>query len=123
MPSTATITESTTAAAAAAPHKLNLLGQSPPSSPKVATNTHSGTSTHATPPADYPYAKFLPSYDPGLKLPPLEPFEHVDPGHAALLDANPRSFLDGAKETSLTPKFGSEIEGIQLSQLDARAKG
>ncbi|KAI9637152.1 alpha-ketoglutarate-dependent sulfonate dioxygenase, partial [Dioszegia hungarica] len=71
----------------------------------------------------YPYAKFLPSYDPGLKLPPLEPFEHVDPGHAALLDANPRSFLDGAKETSLTPKFGSEIEGIQLSQLDARAKG
>lgn len=28
----------------------------------------------------YKYARFLPTFDPSIKLPPLEPFEHVDPG-------------------------------------------
>lgn len=71
---------------------------------------------------DYPYARFLPSYDQNLKLPPLEPFEHVDPGHAALKDLDPRSFLAGAEIDDLTPKFGSEVRGTQLSQLDGRGK-
>ena len=66
---------------------------------------------------DYAYAKFLPSFDQNYKLPPLEPFEHVDPGHAALKDRDPRSFLEGATVNDLTPKFGTEVEGIQLSKL------
>lgn len=100
--------------------KLSLRGQSPTGTPIV-----KGGTNHTTPAPgpDYPYARFLPTYDPNSKLQPLEPFEHVDPGHAALNDPNPRSFLDGAKENHLSPKFGSEIEGIQLSNLDTKAKG
>ncbi|ODN94328.1 hypothetical protein L198_05185 [Cryptococcus wingfieldii CBS 7118] len=73
---------------------------------------------------DYKYARFLPSYDHDLHLPPLEPFEHVDPGHAALKHENPREFLEGEgkREVRLTPKIGSEVHGVQLSQLDERAK-
>jgi len=73
---------------------------------------------------EYKYAKYLPIYNQDLHLPPLEPFEHVDPGLAALNDPNPRSFLEGTgvKEKHLTPKFGSEVEGVQLSKLDARGK-
>lgn len=76
----------------------------------------------AAPGDDYTYKHLLPTFDHSVKYPPLEPFEHVDPGHAALSDPTPRSFLAGAKESHLTPKFGSEIEGVQLSKLDARAK-
>jgi sulfonate dioxygenase len=86
------------------------------SAPKAANQPPS------TPQADYPYKHLLPSYDQSLKLPPLEPFEHVDPGHAALNDVNPRSFLQSAEVKNLTPKFGSEVKGIQLSRLDAHAK-
>jgi sulfonate dioxygenase len=71
---------------------------------------------------DYKYAKFLPSWDPGYKLAPLVPFKHVDPGHAALNDPNPRSFLDSAHVNDLTPKFGTEVSGIQLHELDEHAK-
>lgn len=71
---------------------------------------------------DYKYARFLPSYDKEYKLPPLEPFEHKDPGHAALKHPDPRHFLKDAKVNNLTPKFGTEVEGIQLSQLDDAGK-
>lgn len=74
------------------------------------------------PSADYKYQRFLPSYDKSLKLPPLEPFEHVDPGLAALKDENPRAFLENAGVRNLTPSFGSEVSGIQLSKLDQHAK-
>ncbi|GAA5873119.1 hypothetical protein JCM8547_006797 [Rhodosporidiobolus lusitaniae] len=70
----------------------------------------------------YPYTHFLPTFDAHLKLPPLEPFEHVDPGHKALDDPTPRSFLDNADVDDLTPEFGAEVEGIQLSQLDTRGR-
>lgn len=70
----------------------------------------------------YPYARFLPSYDQNYKLPPLEPFEHVDPGHAALSDKEPRSFLKGSQVTNLTPRFGTELSGVQLSSLGEREK-
>jgi sulfonate dioxygenase len=70
----------------------------------------------------YPYARFLPSYDQNYKLPPLEPFEHVDPGHAALTDKEPRSFLKGSQVTNLTPRFGTEVSGVQLSSLGKREK-
>jgi len=74
------------------------------------------------PGSDYPYTRFLPSYDQEYKLPPLEPFEHVDPGHAALTDPEQRSFLNGSDITNLTPRFGSEVSGIQLSSLGEREK-
>ncbi|KAM0747091.1 TauD-domain-containing protein [Meredithblackwellia eburnea MCA 4105] len=69
---------------------------------------------------NYKYAKFLPSYDHSIKLPPLEPFEHVDPGHRALLDPAPQSFLTNATLDSLTPDFGTEVTGIQLTKLTSK---
>ena len=85
-----------------------------------ATNASSKSSPQPGP--DYAYARFLPSFDQTLKLPPLEPFEHVDPGHAALKHDDPQSFLRGAQVSHLTPKFGSEVEGLQLSNLNAHDK-
>lgn len=70
----------------------------------------------------YPYEAYLPTFNPTLKLEPLTDFEHVDPGLQALNDPEPRSFLADATIEDLTPDFGSEIEGIQLSQLDARGR-
>ncbi|WVF67235.1 hypothetical protein IAT40_001983 [Kwoniella sp. CBS 6097] len=87
-----------------------------------ATPDDNGKPVHSTPPADYKYKRFLPTYDRETKYPPLEPFEHKDPGLASLSDPTPRSFLDGAVVNELTPKFGSEVAGVQLSQLDERAK-
>lgn len=77
---------------------------------------------NGSPQADYPYARLLPSYDHDFKLAPLEPFEHVDPGHAALKDANPQSFLEGAGVSNLTPRFGTEVSGLQLSSLGQKEK-
>ncbi|OCF72416.1 hypothetical protein I204_06795 [Kwoniella mangroviensis CBS 8886] len=74
------------------------------------------------PPPDYKYKRFLPTFDQKTKYKPLTPFEHHDPGLDALKHENPREFLDGAIVTSLSPNFGSEVEGIQLSNLDARGK-
>lgn len=37
--------------------------------------------------ASYKYKRFLPSFDQDFKLPPLEPFEHVDPGKLLLGEA------------------------------------
>ncbi|OCF34185.1 hypothetical protein I316_04135 [Kwoniella heveanensis BCC8398] len=87
-----------------------------------ATPTETDKEVHSIPPADYKYKRFLPTFDRETKYPPLEPFEHKDPGLAALKDPNPRAFLKGAVVNELTPKFGSEIEGVQLSKLDDRAK-
>ena len=89
---------------------LNLRAQSP------------DVGSKGTPGADYKYKRFLPFFDQGYKLGPLAPFKHVDPGHRALNDPNPRSFLDTAVVDNLTPKFGSEVSGIQLSRLDDHAK-
>lgn len=103
---------------------LHLQGSSPPRSPKAeVTKTSEEPESDGPvegvgyPGPDYKYKRFLPSFDHEYKLPPLEPFEHVDPGHAALSHANPRAFLDSATVNNLTPKFGSEVSGIQLSAL------
>ncbi|GAA5950776.1 hypothetical protein JCM3765_000604 [Sporobolomyces pararoseus] len=68
---------------------------------------------------NYPYKRFLPHWSSSLKLPPLEPFEHVDPGHAALSDENPLSFLgNDTTVKAITPTFGVEITGdIDLTKL------
>ncbi|GAA5819968.1 hypothetical protein JCM11251_005430 [Rhodosporidiobolus azoricus] len=71
----------------------------------------------------YKYERFLPHYTTTLKLDPLEPFEHVDPGHKALNDPEPRSFLKEAKIHNLTPNFGTEIlDGVDLTKLDDRGR-
>lgn len=67
----------------------------------------------------YKYAHLLPVFDPNEKYPPLEPFEHVDPGHRALSHENPLSFLHSrqAKTSELTPAIGTEIQGVNLLDL------
>ncbi|GAA5986154.1 hypothetical protein JCM11641_004729 [Rhodosporidiobolus odoratus] len=70
----------------------------------------------------YPYSHFLPTFDAQLKLQPLEPFTHIDPGLKALQGSQPRSFLEEAEVDDCTPRFGSEVSGVQLSQLDARGR-
>ncbi|KAI9303675.1 hypothetical protein BJ944DRAFT_142419, partial [Cunninghamella echinulata] len=53
--------------------------------------------------------------------PPLEPFEHKDPGHLA--DPNKASLYDNATSIEdLTPHVGTEIKGIQLSELTEQQK-
>lgn len=61
----------------------------------------------------------MPVYDETTKFPPTEPFDFVDRGLKAdkakphLLDPK-----DGKVEvTKLTPRVGTEIKGLQLSEL------
>ncbi|KAJ7230638.1 hypothetical protein GGX14DRAFT_411594 [Mycena pura] len=64
----------------------------------------------------YKYAHLMPFYSKD-KYPPLEPFEHIDPGSRALNHLNPRSFVDGANVIELTPEFGSDVRGVNLATL------
>lgn len=69
------------------------------------------------------YPGFLPTWNPNEKYPPLKFFKHEDPG----LRANPELptlFPKGGdyKIRKITPKFGTEIKGVQLSQLDDAGK-
>lgn len=69
------------------------------------------------------YPDFLPTWNPLEKYPPLEPFKHEDPG----LRANPKLpnlLPKGGSQVvkRITPKLGTEITGIQLSQLDSHGK-
>ncbi|KAJ3456497.1 hypothetical protein MRS44_016520 [Fusarium solani] len=57
----------------------------------------------------------------GQKMPPLELFEHYEHGK----DADPKfgSLLkEGVKISDITKSIGAEVTGIQLSQLDNKAK-
>jgi hypothetical protein len=68
---------------------------------------------------EYRYEHLLPVFVPAT-YPPLEPYEHVDPGHRALAHPHPRAFLDGAdRVVELTPFLGTEVSGVSLAQLDA----
>ncbi|EKM60786.1 uncharacterized protein PHACADRAFT_246914 [Phanerochaete carnosa HHB-10118-sp] len=66
---------------------------------------------------EYKYAHLLPTFPKDEHYPPLEPFEHVDPGHRALQHPNPRQFLENAKVSQLTPPAGEEIRGVNLATL------
>jgi sulfonate dioxygenase len=56
-----------------------------------------------------------------IKYPPLEPFEHNDVGKLA--DPKKASIYDNAdKIFDLTPSIGTEVHGIQLSQLTDQQK-
>ncbi|KAL7275723.1 hypothetical protein RUND412_001306 [Rhizina undulata] len=77
-----------------------------------------GVEGHA--PASYPH--YLPTWENDKAYPPLEPFPHTDPGHIAA--ATFPNLLPRGKFNveSLTPRFGSEVSGIQLSTLSDAGK-
>lgn len=79
-------------------------------------SANNGTDQQAN--SDYKYARLLPVFPKDEHYDPLVPFEHVDPAFRALSHPNPRSFLDNAQVSLLTPRLGSEVRGISLAQLD-----
>lgn len=67
----------------------------------------------------YKYDCHLPVYDETTKFPPTEPFEFVDRGTKA--DKDKPHLLDPHNSklevTKLTPRVGTELKGLQLSEL------
>ena len=70
----------------------------------------------------YKYSAYLPVYDETTKFPPTEPFDVRDRGLEA--DKKKPELLNapGAVFTRLTPRVGTEIKGLQLSQLNDAQK-
>lgn len=69
------------------------------------------------------FPELLPTWDPKQKFAPLEFFEHHDPGTLAdrsLKHLFPENGNQSVKK--ITPKFGTEVHGVQLSQLDNAGK-
>ncbi|ODQ66884.1 TauD-domain-containing protein [Nadsonia fulvescens var. elongata DSM 6958] len=74
--------------------------------------------------------KYVPVWNRKDKYEPLTEFQHVDRGHFAdpsfksLLSkkAGTQDYIDGVQVRNLTPKFGTEINGVQLSALDDAGK-
>lgn len=71
------------------------------------------------------YPEFLPTWNPNAKYPPLK-FQSLD-DKGVYGDDGYSSLLEHAGNgeytmKNVTPKFGTEIEGIQLSELDENAK-
>ncbi|CAI6096256.1 unnamed protein product [Clonostachys chloroleuca] len=62
------------------------------------------------------YPDYLPFYDPLEKVEDLGEFDHFDPGHRAD-PALPNLLATATKVTDLSPHVGTEIDGVQLSQL------
>ncbi|KXN83634.1 Alpha-ketoglutarate-dependent sulfonate dioxygenase [Leucoagaricus sp. SymC.cos] len=71
---------------------------------------------------EYRYAHLLPHFS-ADRYPPLEPFDHTDPGARALNLPNPRAFLDSATSVvELTPNLGTEVTGVNLAELDSSGR-
>ncbi|KAK4187125.1 TfdA family taurine catabolism dioxygenase TauD [Podospora australis] len=73
---------------------------------------------------EYKYSAYLPVYDEKTTFPPLQPFEHHDRG-LVVNKQKPNLFSrtnTSLKVSKLTPSIGTEIRGLQLSQLDDRQK-
>lgn len=69
--------------------------------------------------------EFLPTWDPKEKLPPLEFHEYHDPGLRAdpsFPNLFPEESKEQIKTKRITPKLGTEVRGLQLSQLDDAGK-
>ena len=67
------------------------------------------------------YKNYLPTWNPDEKYPPLHPFEHVERGKDAD-PALPMFYNDRVHIEDLTPRAGSEVSGIQLSQISDKGK-
>ncbi|KAJ4258149.1 hypothetical protein NW762_008290 [Fusarium torreyae] len=68
----------------------------------------------------YKYGEYLPVYDETTTFPPLQPFEFTDRGLVANKSKSnllPKDHPD-IKVSQLTPQIGTEIRGLQLSQLN-----
>ncbi|KAF8604954.1 TauD-domain-containing protein [Ceratobasidium sp. AG-I] len=97
--------------------------------PPTATDTTTKTSSNgsiallaANSSTDYPFAHLLPTFDKAEHYPPLTPFEHTDPAARAnaLPEAEQRTFLRNATRVkNLTPKLGTEVQGVDLTSLNA----
>lgn len=100
----------------------------PPTATDITTQTTSNGSIvllAANPDSDYPFSHLLPVFDKTEHYPPLTPFEHVDPAARAnaLPEAEQRTFLRNATRVkNLTPKLGTEVEGVDLTALDAAGR-
>ncbi|PKS13155.1 hypothetical protein jhhlp_000497 [Lomentospora prolificans] len=72
----------------------------------------------------YKYSEYLPVYDEETRFPPLQPFEFNDRGLVA--DKKKLNLLSESnadlKVSKLTPGIGTEIRGLQLSELNDRQK-
>ncbi|KAF4622818.1 hypothetical protein G7Y89_g14207 [Cudoniella acicularis] len=67
------------------------------------------------------YPNYLPTWDPSQTFPPLEPFDYVERSLSA--DPTMKALLtEKTTMSNMTPSIGSEIRGIQLSQLSNIAK-
>ena len=64
----------------------------------------------------YKYRDYLPHFTPGLQ-PPLQEFEHVDVGQRAQPEKKNLLQAPGVTHQEITPAIGTEIQGVQLSQL------
>ncbi|KAK5739011.1 hypothetical protein LTR17_005529 [Elasticomyces elasticus] len=62
------------------------------------------------------FPDYMPFYDPLEKVEDIGTFEHKDPGLRAD-PAFPNLLKDATKLSDLSPHVGTEIEGVQLSQL------
>ncbi|KAF6752029.1 alpha-ketoglutarate catabolism dioxygenase [Ephemerocybe angulata] len=85
---------------------------------KLANTAVSESTTEATEASDPgpSYPGYLPYYDHDEKFPPLELFEHSDVG--LLADpAKPNLLNENTKVKHLSPYLGTEVEGVQISQL------
>ncbi|PYH76682.1 alpha-ketoglutarate-dependent taurine dioxygenase [Aspergillus uvarum CBS 121591] len=77
--------------------------------------------TEKQPPASFP--NYLPVWDNETeRYPPLQPFEHYDHGKDADLSFADLLPKDKAQVDDLTPTIGSEVRGVQLSQLTKEGK-
>ncbi|KAL4756189.1 uncharacterized protein BDW70DRAFT_164725 [Aspergillus foveolatus] len=69
---------------------------------------------------EYKYAAYLPYYTPGLQ-PPLQEFQHSDPGHRA--SAKYANLLnDNVTAVEISSNVGTGLLGIQLSSLTSAQK-
>ncbi|KAL4941980.1 hypothetical protein BDV06DRAFT_222605 [Aspergillus oleicola] len=62
------------------------------------------------------YPDYMPFYDPLEKVEDIGSFEHHDPGHRAN-PSLPNLLKDVTKMFDLSPYVGTEVHGVQLSQL------
>ncbi|WWD21413.1 hypothetical protein CI109_105898 [Kwoniella shandongensis] len=72
--------------------------------------------------AELSHPRFLPEpFDPNEVFPDPEPFEHEDPGNRAD-PAFPELLPPGVEVEHLTPVIGTEVTGIQLSELTSEGR-
>lgn len=68
------------------------------------------------------YPAYLPVWDRSLHYEPYTPLENVFQAGASADKAKPNLLPSGVKVAHLSPKFGSEVDGVQLSRLTDAGK-